>query len=102
METFLQARRCDAGTLSPDRIDLGCVAWWQTGNWRWLLGAAALISAWPYTLIVVRPANDRLNATKPEDAGPESRAMIRKWGLLHLVRAGQGVAATLCFLWALA
>jgi hypothetical protein len=81
---------------------LGCIAWWQTGNWRWLLGAAALISAWLYTLIVIRPTNDRLNATKPEDAGPESRTMIRKWGLLHLVRAGQGVAATLCSLWALA
>lgn len=81
---------------------LGCAAWWQTDDWRWLLGAVILVSAWPYTLLVIRSINDRLNATRPEEAGPESRELIRAWGRLHLVRAGMGVATTLCFLWALA
>ena len=80
---------------------LGCIAWWQMNDWRWLLGAFALISAWPYTLLVIRPTNDRLKViNKLEQAGPESRALIEKWGRLHLVRAGLGVAATICFLWA--
>jgi len=77
---------------------LGGVAWWQAGDWRWLLGAIALISAWPWTLLVIRPTNDRLMAMNPEEAGPGSRALIKKWGRLHLVRAGQGIVATLCFL----
>jgi len=81
---------------------LGCIAWWQTNDWRWLLGAIALISAWPYTLLVIRPTNDRLKAIRPEEAGPQSRALIERWGVLHLVRAGLGVAATICFLWAAA
>jgi len=79
---------------------LGCLAWWQMGDWRWLLGAAALISAWPYTGFVIMPTNDRLDAIGLEHAGPESRALIKKWGRMHLVQAGQGIAATLCFLWA--
>jgi hypothetical protein len=77
---------------------LGGVAWWQASDWRWLLGAFVLISAWPYTLLVIRPTNDRLNAMSPEDAGPGSRVLITKWGWLHLVRTGQGIVATLCFL----
>ncbi len=79
---------------------LGGLAWWQTGDWRWLVGAVALISAWPYTWFVIEPTNDRLNAIGLEHAGPESRRLIEKWGRMHLVRAAKGIVATLCFLWA--
>ena len=36
-----------------------------------------------------------------EDAGPQSRALIVKWGGLHAVRTALGIAATLAYLWAL-
>src|ERR1700680_5232152 len=26
---------------------LRLLSWWQTGNWRWAIGAAALIANWP-------------------------------------------------------
>ena len=79
---------------------LGVLAWWQTGAWAWLIGAAVLIANWPYTLLGVLPTNNRLMALDPAEAGPESRALIRTWAQLHAVRTVLGVAATVIFLWA--
>ena len=79
---------------------LGLVAWWQTGHWSWLLGAAILIANWPYTLVGIMPTNQRLMTTDPASAGAASRALIEKWATLHAVRTMLGFAATLIFLWA--
>ena len=82
-------------------IVLGLIAWWLSGNWRWVVGALLIIANWPYTLLGVMPTNRRLEAILPDTAGPEARALIRKWGGLHAVRSGFGAFATLAFLWAL-
>jgi hypothetical protein len=79
---------------------LGLVAWWQAGDWRWLLGAIVIVSAWPYTLLVIKPTNDRLLATEPANAGPSVRVLIEKWGWLHAGRSAIGVLTTVLFLWA--
>ena len=81
---------------------LGLAAWWQTGDWRWLAGAVAIVANWPYTLLVIRPTNNVLLRIDPADAGPHSRALIEKWGWLHAGRSALGVLATLLFLWAAA
>jgi Domain of unknown function (DUF1772) len=81
---------------------LGVAAWWQTPHAGFLIGAAAMIAPWPWTLLVIKPVNDRLLATAPEQAGAASRALIVKWGGLHAVRTAFGTIATLAFLWALA
>jgi Anthrone oxygenase len=78
----------------------GVLAWRQTGDWRWLIGAVVLIANWPYTFIGVMPTNKDLMATDPAHAGSQSRRLIEKWAMLHAVRAGLGVAATAIFLWA--
>jgi Domain of unknown function (DUF1772) len=78
----------------------GVLAWRQTGDWRWLIGAVVLIANWPYTFIGVMPTNKDLMATDPAHAGSQSRRLIEKWAMLHAVRAGLSVAATAIFLWA--
>ena len=79
---------------------LGLAAWWQAGDWRWLAGAIVIVSAWPYTLLAIKPTNDRLMATDPADAGLQVRAQIEKWGHLHAGRSAIGVLTTVLFLWA--
>jgi Domain of unknown function (DUF1772) len=79
---------------------LGVIAWWQTQQAGFLAGAAAMVAPWPWTLIVIKPANDALLATAPDQAGPQTRALIVKWGTLHAVRTALGALATLAYLWA--
>jgi Domain of unknown function (DUF1772) len=79
---------------------LGIIAWWQSGDWRWLAGALLLVANWPYTLIGIMPTNNRLMTMRLEEAGPESRALMEDWGRLHAVRTALGALATVTFLWA--
>ena len=80
---------------------LGLIAAWLTQDWRWIVGALLILANWPYTLLGIMPTNHALKAIAEEDAGPQSRALIVKWGSLHAVRTGLGIAATLAYLWAL-
>ena len=77
---------------------LGLLAWWQTGDWRWLLGVILIVANWPYTLLAIMPTNKRLMATSLEQAGPEGRKLIETWARLHAVRTVLGVFATAIFL----
>jgi hypothetical protein len=79
---------------------LGLLAWWQTNEWRWCLGALVLIANWPYTLFRIFPTNNQLAAIEPADAGPTSRALVESWSRLHAIRSVLGLVATLIFLWA--
>lgn len=79
---------------------LGLIAWWQASHPGFLIGAIAMIAPWPWTLIGIKPTNDTLLATEPDQAGPRTRALIVKWGGLHAVRTVLGVLATVAFLWA--
>jgi hypothetical protein len=80
---------------------LGLVAAWLTWDWRWIVGAVLILANWPYTLLGIMPTNNALKAIAESDAGPQSRALIVKWGGLHAVRTALGIAATLAYLWAL-
>ena len=93
--TAMQAPLAIVGCL------LGLIAWWQNGQWFWLIGALLMLANWPWTLLAIMPTNNRLTATDAKDAGPTSRALIEKWGWLHGCRSVLGGLATLAFLGAL-
>lgn len=78
---------------------LGIIAARSQLEWRWLAGALVLLSNWPFTFIAILPTNKLLMEIEPVNAGPESRALIKKWGSLHSVRSALGVTATALFLW---
>ncbi|MHB8272743.1 DUF1772 domain-containing protein [Bradyrhizobium sp.] len=77
---------------------LGLLAWWQTSHAGFLIGAVAMLAPWPWTLLAIKPTNDALLATG--QAGPRTRALIEKWGMLHAVRTALGALAVLGYLWA--
>ena len=59
---------------------LGLVAWWQSGTGSGLPARSALIAPWPFTLLVIKPTNDTLLATDPQQAGPTTPRPDRKMG----------------------
>jgi hypothetical protein len=65
---------------------LAAAAWWQTGVLAFLLGALLILANWPWTLMVIKPANDRLMQTDLGAAGPGTRSLLHKWNQLHGVR----------------
>lgn len=90
--TRMQAPLALIGTL------LGVAAWWQAGDWRWLVGSAAILANWPYTLFAIMPVNNALLALDRAGGDPRARNLIEKWGRLHAGRTALGVAATILFL----
>jgi Domain of unknown function (DUF1772) len=75
----------------------GVLAWYDKGEGGYLWGGVLMILNWPWTLLAMWPTNKKLMALDERDRCPEARALIRRWGRLHMVRAALGVAATIVF-----
>ena len=90
----MQAPLAIAGCL------FGFIAWWQTKELGFLIGAIAMIANWPWTLLGIMPTNNALMATEVAAAGSQSRALVVRWGTLHAVRTVLGIVATVAFFWA--
>ena len=98
--SYARAVTMQAGLASLSGA-FGLYVAWDLRDWRWLLAALLILTNWPYTLFVIKPVNDQLNAIADNDAGAASRALIEKWGRLHAVRTALGILATAVYLWAL-
>jgi len=79
----------------------GLIAAWQMEDRRWLAGAVVILANWPFTLLVIKPINDQLNAIAKNAAGANSHALIVKWARMHAVRTALGILATALYLWPL-
>ena len=95
--SYANAAKMQAGLALLGGI-LGLAAFWLSGAWLWVLGALVLLSAWPFTLIVIKPVNDALDATESAAASTETRRLVERWGSLHAARSAIGLAATLIYL----
>jgi hypothetical protein len=80
---------------------LGALAWWQTRNAAFALGALAMLANGPWTFLVIMPVNRKLMADDPARPDSQTRALIERWGRLHSARTAFGFVATLAFLYAL-
>lgn len=78
-------------------LPFALAAWWMTGAAGWLVGAVLIAGNLPVTFAIIMPVDRRLMATEPSSAGPQSRALILRWGSLHVMRTVLGLAATVAF-----
>jgi len=79
----------------------GGIAFYQSSEMLWLVGAATILLNWPYSIFVIFPLNRKIEATALEDANAYTVEQIRRWGRLHAGRTALGFAATAIYLWAL-
>jgi hypothetical protein len=96
--SYNRAAPMQAGLAMVSAI-LGFIAAWQTRDWRWAFAAVVILANWPYTLLVIKPTNDKLHAIPADQATAEERQMVVSWGHLHAGRSALGLVATLVFLW---
>ncbi len=79
----------------------GLLAWWLIRDARWMIGGLLMLANWPWTLAIIAPINNALNATAANAAGPETVALIQQWGQMHTARTLLGLCALLIFIWAM-
>jgi len=67
---------------------LAAVAAWAQGGATVVLVAGLLLGAVvPFTLIVIRPTNERLLEAGLDRGSPEAGTLLARWGRLHAVRS---------------
>lgn len=79
---------------------LGFIDYRTLDDFRWLLGAATIIAAWPFMFFAMVPLNNRILALISAEAGEEARKTIVLWGRLEFALTGLGALATGFFIWA--
>src|SRR6187401_3263526 len=98
MEVLVQTRHHHAGGSCPARVSSRhnrLVANRQARISRWRARHACAMAV---TLLVIKPTNDALLAIEQKQAGRHSRALIERWGRLHIVRTVLGLLGVLSFL----
>jgi hypothetical protein len=93
--TVMQVSLALVATLS------GLAQWLGGAGASWLVGAVLILSVIPYTLVVIRPTNNRLLEPARDNSSDETLRLLETWGHLHAVRSALSVAATLVYLDAL-
>jgi len=86
-------------TLAIAAAVTGVVTWFHGEGIAWLWGGLLILAVVPFTLLVLRPTNDRLLAPGRDLASAETRQLLERWGHLHAVRSALGLAASLVYVY---
>ena len=78
----------------------GFIAYFESQDLRWAIGALVMISMWPYTYFVMEPLNNQILSLRGRDVAA-ARALIRQWGLMKSGLTAIGLVGVLVFLWVL-
>jgi hypothetical protein len=77
----------------------GLIAYFDTQDLRWAVGAVIILGSWLYAFFVMSPLDNQVRSLRGGDVGA-ARALVRQWGLVESGLTGIGAVAVLVFLWA--
>ncbi len=76
----------------------GLILWLHRREPLWLWGALAILAVVPFTLVAIRPTNNRLLEPGRDLASAETHELLLRWGRLHAVRSLLGLIASVLYL----
>jgi hypothetical protein len=77
----------------------GFIAYFDTQDVRWAIGAVLMILSWPYAFFVMSPLDNQVRSLRGGDVGA-ARALVRQWGIVESGLTALGGVAVLVLLWA--
>jgi hypothetical protein len=80
----------------------GVITWLTSRDIRWLIAALVIGLVVPFTLLVIKPTNDRLFERDRDLSSRETRELLEQWGRLHAVRTVLALVSLGLYLWLLA
>ena len=78
----------------------GIVRSTQGGGPLWLWAAMLILAVIPFTLLVIRPTNNRLLDPRRDRRSDDTLQLLKAWGRLHAVRGALSLVASMLFVWA--
>ena len=91
--TWMQAPLAIVGLLT------GALACFLGGGVGWFIGALFIGSVVPVTFKIIMPTNQKLLEPGRDLNSDETRALLDKWGQLHLIRSALSLVAFAIFSW---
>jgi hypothetical protein len=85
-------------TLAVTGTVLAIAAWLGGSGLSWLLAGLLLGLALPFTLIIMRSTNQRLDDPSLDLASDQARGLLVRWGQYQTIRTGLSVVALLLML----
>ena len=89
-------------SLSAIGLLLSLIVYVQSHERGFLVAGFLLALPFPFTLIAIKPTNQRLLSPDLAPESPEAMRLLQRWGHLHLVRMSLGLASFLTALYSLA
>jgi uncharacterized membrane protein len=80
----------------------GASVWLGSGESGWLIAALLVGGVVPFTLVVIKPTNEKLLAAAGRGrANADTRELLVRWGRLHAIRSALSLAGTAIYLYLL-